>query len=167
YLDVATLTDFRVELNGSQWGFIPIFLPEFGPKAAAAVGPTRKLMSILMLHDVIVWPKWANTEEVYRGLAMLRGFGITSAEFVPYYAEEPLAVTGAANLHVSGYRNATRSLLIVANLGREPVRDSLCLVDSQAARFESWPERQLEPSEGACMMVEVEAGSYAMYVATP
>lgn len=164
YLDVASLTDFRVELNGAQWGFIPFFLPEFPADQRDAVAPTRKLMSILLLHDVLPWPFWSNVDEVNRGLAALDQFGVVDAEFVPYYAANPLAKVSQPGLYVSGYRRDDQSLLIVANLSRKTISDQLCLPgDGAPSRLLSWPGRREQPLVDQCANISLEAGSYATY----
>lgn len=163
YLEVASLTDFRVELNAAKWGIAPIFLPEFPAEIAKEVAPTRKLMSLLLLHDARPWPLWANVEEINRGLSMLDTFGVDDATFVPYYARQPVARASRAGLYVSGYRRGDATLLIAANLNETAVRDRLCL--SQPSTLRTWPEREDVATVGDCIAVEVPAGAYRMFVA--
>jgi len=128
------------------------------------VAPTRKLMSILLLHDVLPWPFWSNADEVNRGLAALDQFGVADAEFVPYYAANPLAWVSQPGLYVSGYRRDKQSLLIVANLSKKTISDQLCLPGSDAtARLLSWPDRREQTLVDRCASISLEAGSYATY----
>ena len=166
YLKVASLTDFRVESNGAQWGFIPFFLPEFTPAQAAAVAPTRKLMSILLLHDIVPWPLWANVEEINRGLAMLDAYDASTAEFIPYYDEHPLAAVTHEGVYVSAYRRAHDALLIVSNLGDSAAVDHLCLLATgpdDHVQLTTWPDRHQLVIDKHCAAIHVDAGSYAMF----
>lgn len=165
YLDVATLTDFRVELNGAQWGLIPIFLPELPEAHTKDAGPSRKLMTLLLLHDSGVWPQWVNVQEVDRGLEQLDRFGVVDAEFVAYYRQAPLARVQGANILVSGYRRNDETLLIAGNLRKDGAQGSLCPAESLGpnAKLWSWPEREPIPLQNGCATIRVEAGSYRMY----
>jgi hypothetical protein len=168
YLDVASLTDFRVELNAVHWGLVPFFLPEFPEEQAREVSPTRKLMSILLLHDVTPWPQWANVVEVNRGLAMLDKFDVRDAVFVPYYSPQPLAKAQAAGVYVSGYRRGNRKLLIASNLTKTAAVTQICLASdttSTSRALHTWPELKAMPLQGSCTSVEIPAGAYQMYCA--
>jgi hypothetical protein len=168
YLDVASLTDFRVELNSSHWGLAAIFLPEFTEENARAVAPTRKLMSILMLHDAVPWPQFANVEEIQRDVALLDAFDVGDAEFVPYYAARPLGRTPAAGVFISGYRKGERSLMIVANLAKEATATEICPdvgTVGVAKALYSWPEKKIQPLVGGCLPVSLDAGSFRMLLA--
>jgi hypothetical protein len=168
YLDVASLTDFRVELNAAHWGIVPFFLPEFSEEMAKTVIPTRKLMSILLLHDVTPWPQWANVNEINRGLAMLDKFGVRDAKFVPYYSAKPLATVSKPRVYVSGYRLDNRKLLIVSNLGKAAADGQLCIEATGSAASQalhSWPEFKALPLRDSCTSITIPAGSYQMYCA--
>jgi hypothetical protein len=165
YLDVASLTDFRVELNSRRWGIVTHFLPEFPENVRDAVAPTRKLMSILLLHDARPWPKWSNVAEVNRGLDALDAFDVRAARFVPYYADERLADARDGRLLVSGYQDGERALLIAANLAKAPARERLCLaarLRAATTRVERWPARTPVAFRDGCVDLEVDAGAYAM-----
>lgn len=166
YLDIASLTDFRVELNSVRWGIVSLFLPEFSADIAKQVAPTRKLMSILLLHDVSPWPQWANVQEINRALAMLDEFGIADAEFVPYYSERPLAAASGSDVYVSGYRKGPSTLFIVANLGHVDTKSKVCMNDKgdrAGPAVLSWPERQKVGVLGGCFDALVPAGAYLMF----
>jgi hypothetical protein len=169
YLDVATLTDFRVELNGAQWGLIPIFLPEFPETQLREVGPSRKLMTLLLLHDAGVWPLWVNVQEVDRALEQLDRFGVVDARFVPYYHPTPLARVQGSDILVSGYSLDQQTLLIAGNVQKTAAEGLLCPAHppGPAARLRSWPERQPIPLRNGCATIRVEPGSYRMYHVAP
>ena len=124
----------------------------------------RKLMSILLLHDVTPWPLWANVEEINRGLDLLDAFDIRQAEFVPYYSAAPLAKAAADGVYVSGYRKKDRELLIASNLTKAEVATPLCLnrPDADAALY-SWSDRQPLVVAGGCASITIPAGSFAIY----
>lgn len=165
YLDIATLTDFRVELNGAQWGLIPIFLPEFPEAQAREVGPSRKLMTLLLLHDAGVWPQWVNVQEVDRALEQLDRFGVIDAQFVPYYHQSPLAHVQGADVLVSGYSRDDQALLIAGNVQKTAAQGLLCPASPLGSdvRLWSWPEREPIALRNGCAAIQVEPGSYRMY----
>jgi hypothetical protein len=168
YLDVASLTDFRVELNSAHWGLAAIFLPEFTGDNARGVAPTRKLMSILMLHDAVPWPQFANIEEIQRDVALLDAFDVGDAEFVPYYAAHPLGRSSTPGVFISGYRNGGSSLMIVANLTKAAATTEICPDAGTvgAARvLYSWPEKKIQPLVGGCLPLSLDAGSFSMLLA--
>lgn len=166
YLDVASLTDFRIELNSQRWGLTTHFLPEFPQGIRDAVLPTRKLMAILLLHDVRPWPKWCNVGEVNRALAAIDLFGVSDASFVAYYVTSPLAVSKAGQLKISGYQDGDRTLLIAANLTKAAVDGQICLADrlsSPTVQVETWPKPTPLALNHGCINVSVDPGDYALF----
>ncbi len=166
YLDIVTLTDFRVELNGKQWGFIPIFLPEFKSKFQKNIAPTRKLMSLLLIHDAAAWPLWSNVSEINRGYRMLDLFGIVDTDFVPYYNETPLATADKLDIYVSGYVKNDSALLIVANLSKTSKTTNLCKFYSNFDMpiLQTWPQKVKVNINNGCANIRLDAGSYNMYL---
>lgn len=127
YLDVATLTDFRVELNGQKWGIVPLFLPQFDKTRAAQVAPTRGLLALTLLHDALVWPFWANLQVVEDVYDSIDEFMTEDAEFHPYYRDSTLFHTVNPDVYVSDYTLSNGFLAIVANLGASDTEATLCL----------------------------------------
>ncbi len=164
YLEVLPLETFRAEFIGRQWGLVPIFLPEFSEQVAKAVEPTRGLMALLMLHDVLVWPKWSNVTEVDRALNLLRKLRHPEAEFLPYFGREPPAHTGMADVYISGYRSAGNVLLIVGNLAREWRSGEICVEKTllgKAGGVVEWPEgRNLAVDPDGCLNVSMMGRDY-------
>lgn len=164
YLDVATMTDFRVELNGKQWGFIPVFLPEFDPDTARLVAPTRKLMAILMQFDAIPWPFWSNVDEVNRGLELLDRFGIDDADFFPYYSDGSALVSDNRDVYIATYRKGTsESLVIASNLSKISQSARLCpRFSSHAGEVIDWEKGHPLKRENGCVQLRIDAGAYTV-----
>jgi hypothetical protein len=165
YLDVIPLDMWRAEFMGRQWGVVPVFLPEFRPPYSDQVAPTRQLMALVMLHDMLVWPIWSNKAVVDEALAALDSYGHAAAQFVPYFAQAPLARANAEGVLVSGYRKDAGDLLIAANTGADAVDASVCLDTSQYSAPVSvytWPDERLlrQPVTG-CFSLHLNAKDFA------
>lgn len=172
YLDVLTLDAFRAEFVGKQWGLIPIFLPEFRQPYIDRVEPTRGLMALLMLHDVLIWPQWCNVSVVNEALAALDKFEYANADFIPYYAAKPGATTSIPNVYISAYsKNEGSSLLIIGNLGRDR-KQGFVTLDSTIFKPDkhvllSWPDNQKIESNGNSMNIDMDGLSYKMVAVRP
>jgi hypothetical protein len=166
YLKVASLADFRVELNAAHWGLITLFLPEFSSEVARQVAPTRRLMSLLLLHDATPWPQFANVEEINRDLAMLDKFDVQGAKFVAYYAPRPLASADTPGVYVSGYRKPGSELLIAANLSGQDALARLCFPGTEAEivrGVRTWPGEEPVTVARGCFDVRIAAGEFSMF----
>lgn len=164
YLEVVSLDAFRTEFIGRQWGLIPIFLPEFSAEVASQSGPTRGLMALVMLHDVIIWPLFVNVHEVNRALQALDKFNYVNAEFFPYYGPYPPARGSNKEIHISAYRKSNESLLVIGNLGREPGRDTVCInkqITGEVDKVSSWPDQKDIPfTRNACFEISLPGLDY-------
>lgn len=118
YLDVMSLEMFRAEFVGSQWGLVPVFLPAFKPPYSEEVIPTRGMMTLLMLHDVLVWPIWCNVDVVEECYRVLNEFKFENSEFISYYDHSPVAISETSDVYVSAYVNNDKVLLVVGNIGK-------------------------------------------------
>ena len=167
YLDVLSLETLRAEFMGRQWGLVSFFLPELRPPYSQQVEPTRELMTLLMLHDIPVWPIWCNVEVVNIALAALDEFGYASAEFIPYFDSSPAAVPTTPNTYVSAYRNSNgRALLIIANLNSTSKDVEVTLNRERfkygASSITEWPRGHSIPLNGLSFSVKIEGKSYLM-----
>lgn len=170
YMDVVSLDEFRSEFVGKQWGLVPVFLPEFRGRNAVSAKPTRGLMTLLMLHDVLVWPQWCNVSVVNDALRALDMFGYADATFVPYHAPNPVATTDLQDVYVSAYRRDDGAvLLIVGNLGRTCREGRIELnksIQLDKFRLINWPDGQeLQPIDNS-VQVKVDGQAYRMLVLT-
>jgi len=153
YMDVLALDAFRSEFIGRQWGLIPIFLPEFRRPYSEATEPTRGLMALLMLHDVLIWPQWCNVEMVNAALYGLDDFGYFDAEFIPYFDPIPPATSTLKDVYVSAYKKTDgKVLLIIANLSRENRTGQLFVnarrLGREINKIITWPDKRPVSSKG-------------------
>jgi hypothetical protein len=169
YLDVIGLDGFRAAFIGKQWGLVPIFLPEFNSDYAVMQKPTRGLMALLMIHDVIPWPIWCNVAEVNKALSYLYNFGYIKADFYPYYMKEPPAVSNKKNIYISAYKKKTgKWLFIAANLGASNLKASICLnkklVDSPLRLKSLISNDYLKTDHNNCFDSDIESQSYQLFL---
>ncbi len=167
YLDVVALDTFRAEFMGRQWGVVPVFLPAFAAPYKDQVEPTRGLMALLMLHDILIWPLWSNVSVVNEALAALDDFGYVNASFIPYFSPERAATTTHKDVMVSAYRRYDgNTLLIIANVGpsSKNVRVNLSAVRFPDSRVKAvtWPTKTAIPLQNKSFPVVVDERSYAM-----
>ncbi len=167
YLKVASLLDFRIELNAARWGIPVIFLPEFSESVAATPEATRRMMALLIQFDVPIWPAWANQNELDRAARQLDRFGFRTATFVPFYSENADATASNQATIVGAYRRPDRLLLLISNLGSSPSDTSICLSKRLLNEKSDWEVKDLSSGEGrnlsnGCFRANVQAGDYAM-----
>lgn len=123
YEDVLSLDQFRSEFMGKQFGIIPIFLPKFDKSVSQLVPPTRELMGLLLIHDVLPWAQWCNYNQVNEMYDIIDQFDIINSKFIPYYDENPVAIaTNMPHVYISAYSNPDAILLIAANLSKSEER---------------------------------------------
>ena len=145
YMDMMSLDTFRAEYMGRQWGLIPVFLAQLYGELTAQVEPTRGLMALLMLHDVVIWDVY-NVAVANEALAALDEFGYVDADFIGYFDTPNPAATDMKDIYVSAYRKGRRTLLIVGNVGREDRQGSVtlnapCFGGKLPRRAQDWPAK--------------------------
>jgi hypothetical protein len=167
YLDVLTIEAFRAEFVGQQWGIIPIFLPQFRQPYIDRLEPTRGLMALLLLHDVLIWPEWCNLSVVNEALAALDKFEYTETDFIPYYTSNRSATTSMKDVYISSYqKNDGSTLLIIGNLSREHKRGMVkldsAIFSSGKYQLTSWPDIQKIEPNGSSIEVDLNGLDYRM-----
>ncbi len=171
YPDVLPLDVFRAAFMGRQWGYIPMFLPEFKAPFKSfqflkQLEPSRGLMAMLMLHDVLPWIQFCNSLPIIDALDALDEFGFINAEFIPYFADISPAVTDMEKVHVSIYRKEGEVLAVIANLSREDASGTIQFNENRLGiTFESmvsWPDRTSLDYHGRELYLEVPRQGYRM-----
>lgn len=131
YHRILPLDRMRAEYMGSNYGFVPIFLPEYSRGGSGNVDLMKRLfltaeppeflhlMGLLMIHDVIPWPAYVQPAACSHWWAVQDAFGWDdpALEFLPYWRNADLVklMPGDPNLVCSIYRHAGRVMLIVMN----------------------------------------------------
>jgi hypothetical protein len=123
------LERLKAEFLGRQFGVAPFYLPEVikvgnrsesRPKIC-----TMRLMHLLFLHDIQVWPMFCTENEVRKVQNAQIKYGLdNSSEFLPYWEFEEGRRTEAKspdkNIKCSIYRMKNGNLMIVVyNIGQE------------------------------------------------
>ncbi len=118
YHDVLPLDKCRTEVMGRQWGWAPLWLPQF---KAAAAGASREMLSLILLHDCLVIPVCMDQGEAHLSNAILFRLGFVDSQFVGYFDSPAPASTDSPEVLVSAYKRlhgkAGSAILIVTNHG--------------------------------------------------
>lgn len=118
YHDTLPLDKCRTEVLGRQWGWIPLWLPQFKTVAAAT---TRQMLSLILLHDSLVWPAYVDAHECHQANAILSRLGFQDATFIGYFDTPPPAATDREDVLVSAYARPHgapgSAILVVTNHG--------------------------------------------------
>jgi hypothetical protein len=126
YLEMTPLDQWGAEFSGRQFGFVPLFLPAMRPNLAKGypdlnkqIAPTREMLALAQLHDVLVWPLWSNADEWKKVVAVREEFQIGGADvqFHPFWELKNSAKADAKNVLVSSYTGTRGVLAVVANIG--------------------------------------------------
>jgi len=111
----------RAECYWKQWGAMMVFLPCLKNKKALMKHPTpaRDLLSRIMQADMLIWPLFCDSREVYKTWKFRREFGIAKpgVSFTPYWENKNIS-SNTKNVVVGYYKNGEKYLVLVSNLNR-------------------------------------------------
>lgn len=128
YMEMTPLDQWGAEFSGRQFGFVPLFLPELRPNlspkypdANTDTKATREMIALALLHDVLVWPLWSDSNEWTKVVFVRDEFGIGGSDvvFYPFWEEERAAKTGDPDVLVSSYVGNRGILAAVVNMSSE------------------------------------------------
>lgn len=131
YHKILPLDRVRAEYMGSNYGFVPIFLPEYSRGGSGNVELMKRLfltveppeflhlMGLLMVHDILPWPAYVQPAAVSHWWAIQDAFGFDDErlEFLPYWKTGDLVDLSPRdpNIVCSLYRRPGKLMLIVMN----------------------------------------------------
>ena len=130
YNKILPLERMRAEFMGHNFGFVPIFLPEFTRASAGNAAVTSRfmvdqeppevmhLLGLLLLHDIVPWPAYSNETPYLHWWAVQDAFGWgDTVEFLPYWNNGDTVTVSPAdpNLVCTLYRRPGKLLLVVMN----------------------------------------------------
>ncbi len=125
YMKMFPLDKWSAEFSGRAFGYVPLFMPSMRPNLAPGypdlnkqVAPTREMLAIAQLHDVLVWPLWSNAEEWRKVVAVRQEFGVgdKDVKFYPFWETANAAKAGGENVLVSSYTGSRGVYAIVTNM---------------------------------------------------
>jgi hypothetical protein len=130
YRNILTLDRMRAQYMGHNFGFVPIFLPEF---TRAGEGndevcnrfmlteeppEVMHLLGLLALHDILPWDAYSNPTPYFHWWAVQDAFGWgDEVEFLPYWSNrEQVALSpDDPNVVCTVYRRPGKALFVVMN----------------------------------------------------
>jgi len=131
YIKMTPLDQWATQFTGKQFGFVPLFLPEFRndalgdryQKVINETAPTREMLALALLHDVPVWPLWSNSAEIYAANKAKEEFDIGAPDtvYTPFWNKNA-ATANHENIYISTYQNKNGILAVVSNLADQETR---------------------------------------------
>lgn len=130
YYNILTLDRMRAGYMGHNYGYVPIFLPEFTRGAVGNVEVMKRLMEdpepaavlhlvgLLFLHDILPWDAYSNASPYYHLWAVQDAFGWgDEVEFLPYWKNREFVTLSPSdpNLVCTIYRRPGKLMLVAMN----------------------------------------------------
>jgi hypothetical protein len=123
YLDVVTLEDFYSDLMGHTYGMPCLFLPELTRRKDIQFDlslATSRMVGLLILHDMLLWPSWCDREVLKREYSALGSTGYMKADFHPYWNNEDVVSGQSESVKCSVFTGADGgALLCIVNVSGE------------------------------------------------
>ncbi len=156
YIDVwrDKLAYFRSHILGRQYGVVPCFLSEI--RINADEDPdgkfTRALMTLLLPHDVLVWPCWQRNMAPVIAWWHVKdefGFGRVPMSLHPYWASERhrMVTPAEADVYATVWQAPDAALMVAGNFG-----------EARSVRFDLELERLGLSPEGGVVVRDAESG---------
>jgi len=128
YHNIMTLDELRAEFTGRQTGLVPAFITVLAkgrnmPRSALK-DATVSMLSLLFLHDIIIWPAYCDSKTV-TGYDDIRHdfFGTEQGDlqFLPYWSNGDIFRTCTEDVKVSAYLKDDKCLMIISNLKKSDI----------------------------------------------
>ena len=105
-----------------------------GVKPGEAPPPHYSAVARTLIHNVLTTPMWEEqvSTDLFPLWKMRKEFDVATAEFVPYYDNDPRVKVSPDTLHVSFWHHPGRVMVAAANLTDEPVE---AVIELDAAAF--------------------------------
>jgi hypothetical protein len=130
YHKILTLDRMRAEYMGHNFGFVPIFLPEFTRASSGNAAVTNRFMTtpeppevmhllgLLFLHDILPWNAYSHPGPYFHLWAVQDAFGWgDEIQWLPYWKNQDLVSLSPddSNVVCTLYRGPGRVLAVVMN----------------------------------------------------
>ena len=134
YHNIMTLDELRAEFTGRQTGLVPAFITVLAkgrnmPQPALEEG-TVSMLSLLFLHDIIIWPAYCDSKTV-AGYDDVRhdffGQGADELQFLPYWLNGDIFKPDTEDVKLSAYLKNNECLMIVSNLEKKDIGCDLAI----------------------------------------
>ncbi len=118
YHEIVPLDQWRAEFLSPQFGNVSVFLPAWrDPAVYQRPDETQQMLALTLQHEVEVWPIWCAPGEVAATWAAKERFGMTpEVQFHPYWREQSLVTTDAADALIGVYSKPGATLAIVSDM---------------------------------------------------
>ena len=118
----------RAECYWKQWGAAMVWLPCLKNQRDIWKNPivTRDMLSRVMQADMLIWPLFCNSGEVWKTWKFRKEFGITDSKvtFTPYWENKSI-VSDRKDVVAGYYKNGDKYLVLVSNLNRKAEKFTL------------------------------------------
>ncbi len=120
----------RAECYWKQWGAVMVWLPCLKDQKELMKNPipTRDMLSRIMQADMLVWPLFCDSREVWKTWKFRKEFGIAdpAVTFTPYW-ENQVIVPDRKDVVAGYYKHGSKYLVLVSNLNRQAEKATLTL----------------------------------------
>ena len=129
------IDDLKPKLFWRPWGMPTFLLPELRGRDRQMVKEptkgTRTMLAYVLHFDMLIWPNWSDTKQIYEWRRMKREFGMAdtaagTVEFVPYWENELITSDDDA-AKISYY---TRVAIPDPYIDKDPAPDLLLIVSN-------------------------------------
>ena len=135
-LDAVSLAELKTEYLGRQFGVPQFLAPELTrfslqDQASAA----RRLMTLMLLHDIQLWNIWADREAVNEVWKLMNDFDLNDdAQFCPYWSSKPLIRSSNASILISTFEKPNGIMVVAYNTSRQAESAEMTLQESVSVR---------------------------------
>ncbi len=154
-LEFLTLDQFRYE-NAVNIGPDRMFLPQYhDPKLIASPKVATSLMGLVLAHNLMLYPNFIDSKTELSVRDRQFDFGMTDAEFYPYWKPQPDPVgTDNPALVTSYYKNPRGIFMTVLNPTGQPQRCTLKTNGKAATAFDPVAQQERAAAATASFIVQ-------------
>ncbi len=168
YTEVLPIDRIFAEYTGRQWGWVPHFLPELDAHHRKLIAPTREMIALLQVHDVVLSGAWCHSPTYNNFKNPFKEFGIGKTDFTGYWENPVRHNNPEIKISLYKHREVNKTLLFVSNL-TDKIQETTLTLDGEQLGFSPGNVTDIEndfplfPSEGK-LFVPVNNMDYRMLV---
>ncbi len=168
YMDEIPDRVWRTEFYSPATGVATFLLPEMGRFTTEQTprdrGPSESCLAAALAYGVPVWVGGINPRVVEEVWDAQRAFGMSGAEFIPFWRQEAIACSDP-QLRVSAWKKRDQLLLVVANFtDRQRSAELRPTAQGAALQFRpAWKAETLAPTtDGARLTISAKRGALVL-----